>query len=135
MRRPPLSIAIAINRAVRSTDEWFDEPDDLARVVAALRAIDHINDPVSAAAVLLYRVTRAQGFGEGNKRTAFLLAPWVLDRNGRDGARLMPPDDRNLADLLIRAAAGSNRAGRDHGAADKPYLGSATPARDRHIQS
>lgn len=77
-------------------------------MVAALHAIDDIDDPVSAAAVLLYRVTRAQAFGEGNKRTAFLLARWTLDRNGEDGARLMPASDRELADLLVEAAAGTD---------------------------
>jgi prophage maintenance system killer protein len=51
-------------------------------------------------------VTRAQAFGEGNKRTALILARWVLDRNGADGRTVIPPDDRILADLLIKAAGG-----------------------------
>jgi prophage maintenance system killer protein len=51
-------------------------------------------------------VARAQGFGEGNKRTAFLLARWVLDRNGKNGSALMPADDRGFADLLVGAASG-----------------------------
>ncbi len=53
-------------------------------------------------------MSRAQAFGEGNKRTALLLARWVLDHNGQDGAMLLPPDDRQLANLLIQAAAGAN---------------------------
>jgi len=99
-------MAVAFNRAVREYDEWFDEPDDLARVERALSAIDFIEDPVEAAAVLAYRVTRAQGFTEGNKRTALLLARWLLDRNGVDGAALIPREDRVFADLLINAASG-----------------------------
>ena len=104
MRRPDLALAIAINHSTRAPDEWFDEPDDLDRVTGALRSIDHVEDVVEAAGVLMYRVARAQGFGEGNKRTAFLLARWLLDRNDRDGSVLMPPGDRELADLLVRAA-------------------------------
>jgi prophage maintenance system killer protein len=65
-----------------------------------------MEDAVEAAAVLVYRVTRAQAFGEANKRTALLLARWLLDRNGLDGSAIIPPDDRRLADLLIKAAAG-----------------------------
>ena len=97
---------MAINRAARRDDEWFDEPDDLDRVRSALAAINAIEDPVAAAAVLAFRVTRAQGFGEGNKRTAFLLARWVLDRNGVDGPVVIPADDREFADYLVKAASG-----------------------------
>jgi prophage maintenance system killer protein len=84
--RPDLRLALAFNEGVRAEDEWFDEPDDLARVAGALGAIDELDDPVEAAAVLAFRVTRAQAFGEGNKRTALLLARWLLDHNGRDGS-------------------------------------------------
>jgi prophage maintenance system killer protein len=107
LRRPTLALAIAINRAVREHDEWFDEPDELDRVQRALASIDEMDDPVSAAAVLAYRVARAQGFAEGNKRTALLLARWLVDHNGIDGLRILPIDDRDLADLLIKAAAGA----------------------------
>ncbi|HEX7277805.1 MAG TPA: Fic family protein [Acidimicrobiales bacterium] len=106
MRRPTIAFAIAFNRAVRDVDEWFDEPDDLDRVQRALAAIDEVDDPIDAAAVLAYRIARAQGFAEGNKRTALLLAKWLLDRNGIDGKQVVPPDDRVLADLLVRAASG-----------------------------
>ncbi len=106
MRRPSLALAVAFNGAIRGRDEWFDEPDDLDRVESALGAIDGIEGPVEAAAVLASRLTRAQGFTEGNKRTALLLARWVLDRNGLDGALLLPSDDREFAELLVRAASG-----------------------------
>ena len=86
MIRPTLALAIALNHATRQDDEWFEEPDDLERVQRALDAVSQIDDPVTAAAVVAYRVARAQGFGEGNKRTGFLLAKWTLDRNGLDGS-------------------------------------------------
>lgn len=103
-----MRLVVAINHATRMPDEWFDEADDLDRVAMAVAAIDDIDDPVEAAGVLAARVARAQGFGEGNKRTAFLLARWLLDYNGLDGPALMPPDDREMADLLVRAAAGAD---------------------------
>lgn len=108
MRRPSLSLAIAINHATRAADEWFNEPDDLARLERALASIDDVEDPVQAAGMLAARVARAQAFGEGNKRTALLLARWILDRNGKDGAVVIPPDDEGLADLLVRAASGAD---------------------------
>ena len=61
---------------------------------------------VESAAVLASRLTKAQGFTEGNKRTGLLLARWVLDRKNVDGATLLPPDDREFADLLVKAASG-----------------------------
>ena len=106
MRRPSLDLAVALNRSIRESDEWFDEPDDLDRVRAALQAADGIEDPVEVAATVAYRVARAQGFSEGNKRTAMLLAKWALDRNGIEGEKIIPPHDRQLADLLVKAAAG-----------------------------
>jgi prophage maintenance system killer protein len=101
-----LALAVEFNRAIRTEDEWFDVPDDLDRVQRALSAVDSLQDPVDAAAVLAYRVSRSQGFTEGNKRTALLLARWVLDRNGIDGALLIPPVDHQIGDLLIKAASG-----------------------------
>jgi prophage maintenance system killer protein len=106
LKRPGLRLAIEINQRVRSGDEWFDDPDDLDRVESALRSIDDFNDPVAAAAAIAFRVTRAQGFAEGKKRTALLLARWTLDNNGLDGRRIIDPDDRELADLLVHAASG-----------------------------
>ena len=108
MIRPTLALAVAINRAARDADEWFSEPDDLERVERALGSIDGIDDPVRAASVLAFRIARAQGFAEGNKRTGLLLARWLLDRNGLDGPTLLPPNDRDLAELLIKAAAGTD---------------------------
>ena len=106
MRHPSLELAVAFNRAVREADEWFDEPDDLERVQRALAAIATIEDPVESAAVLACRVARTQGFTEGNKRTALLLARWLLDRNGVDGALILPADDREFADILVTSASG-----------------------------
>jgi len=107
--RPTLEIAVALNASARRDDEWFDDdPDDLERLGRAMEAIADVEDPVSAAAILAYRIARAQAFGEGNKRTAFLLAKWVLDRNGQDGLVMLPPDDRLVADLLVKAAAGQD---------------------------
>ena len=59
-----MGLALAVNRAVRQPDEWFEEPDDLDRVERALGAIEFIDDPVEAAAVLACRLTRTQGFTE-----------------------------------------------------------------------
>ncbi len=106
MRRPSLELAVAFNAAVREPDEWFDEPDDLGRVERALATIATIEDPVEAAAVLACRVARTQGFTEGNKRTALLLARWLLDRNGADGALILPAEDREFADFLVKSASG-----------------------------
>ncbi len=106
MIRPTLELAVALNAAARHDDEWFDEPDELDRLRRALDSIAAVDDPVEAAAFLASRVARAQAFAEGNKRTALLLARWVLDRNGLDGAAMVPPDDREVADLLVKAAAG-----------------------------
>jgi prophage maintenance system killer protein len=108
LKRPDLHLAIALNARVRAWDEWFDEPDELDRVEKALKSIDDVDDPLKASALLAYRVTRAQGFTEANKRTALLLARWVLDSNGIDGRRILDPDDRELADLLIQAASGND---------------------------
>jgi prophage maintenance system killer protein len=104
--RPTLALAIALNHAARRYDEWFEEPDDLERLQRALDAVSEIHDPATAAAIIAFRVARAQAFGEANKRTAFLLAKWILDRNGEDGAALLPPEDREFAALLVEAASG-----------------------------
>jgi prophage maintenance system killer protein len=107
LKRPSLALVVAINGAVRKADEWFDdEPDDLARVKAVLGTAQAVDDPVVVAATLAFRLTRAQAFAKDNKRTALLVARWVLDRNGIDGARVLPADDRVLADLLVKAAMG-----------------------------
>jgi prophage maintenance system killer protein len=86
---PTVDLAIAINEAVREGDEWFEDADDLERLAVALRSADGIVDPVAVAARLAYRVAAAQAFAEGNKRTALLLARWVLDHNDVDGAKVL----------------------------------------------
>ena len=105
---PSLGIVVAINHAVRQQDEWFDEPDEIHRVQAILAVAAQFSDPLVAAAGLASRIARAQAFTEGNKRTALLVARWVLDRNGVDGARVLPADDRVVADLLVQAAMGAD---------------------------
>ena len=108
MRFPTVDLAIAINEAVRESDEWFDEPDDLERLAIALTSVEDVSDPVAAAARLAFRVAAAQAFGEGNKRTALLLARWTLDHNGVDGSKLIPSYDEALGDLLTKAARGQD---------------------------
>jgi prophage maintenance system killer protein len=106
--RPDVALALALNGAVRDDHEWFVEPDDLDRLVVALEPIETIDVPVEAAAVVAFRATTAQAFGEGNKRTALLLARWLLDRNRLDGAMILPANDREVANLLVRAASGAD---------------------------
>jgi hypothetical protein len=60
--RPTLDHSVAVNRLVRDDDEWFDDPDDLDRVQLALDSVAELDDVVEAAAVLAYRVARAQAF-------------------------------------------------------------------------
>lgn len=103
---------VTINREVRHHDEWFDEPDELDRVQMALDRAAQVEDVLEASAMLAYRLARAQGFGEGNKRTALLTALWMLERNGIDGRTIVPPDDLELAGLLVAAAAGQDVGGR-----------------------
>ena len=106
LRRPSVDFATAISRSVRSNDEWFDEPDDIDGLAQALSAVDNIDDRIVAAGVLAFRVTRAQAFGEGNKRTALILSRWILDRNEVNGSSIIRPDDYVLADLLVKPASG-----------------------------
>jgi len=97
LRLPTIDLAVAINEAVRESDEWFDEPDDIARLASAIESIGGESDPVVAAARLTFRVAHAQAFDEDNKRTALLLARWLLDHNGVDGETILPVDDEGLA--------------------------------------
>lgn len=80
----------------------FDDPDDVDRVQRALTGVDNHENSLVAAGVLSYRVTRAQGFAEGNKRTAILLARWLLDSNGVDGGQILPHDDRVIVTFSSR---------------------------------
>jgi hypothetical protein len=61
LKRPTLGLAVAVNRAVREHGEWFDEPDDLDRVERAIAAIETIDDPVEAAAVLALSTDEGSG--------------------------------------------------------------------------
>lgn len=110
MRYPPLSLAVVVNAVARAADEWDGDDSDLHRLRLAL-APDDSPDQVTAAARLAYRVAHTQAFGEGNKRTALLLARWLLDHN--DVAAdvvdaILPGRDPALARLLISAAAGND---------------------------
>ena len=84
------------------------DDDDLERVDRALQRVRAETDPVDAAAALAYEITAAQGVFEGNKRTATVLARWFLSVNtDLDVDALIPPDDREFADLLLAAARGN----------------------------
>jgi hypothetical protein len=60
LKRPSLDLAVAFNHSIRESDEWFDEPDDLDRVGAALQAAGSIEDSIGVAATVAYRVACAQ---------------------------------------------------------------------------
>jgi prophage maintenance system killer protein len=105
---PSLELIVAFNASVRHNDEWFEEADDLDRIVRILDNLQTANDPIVAAAVATSRITRAQAFTEGNKRTALLVGRWILDRNDCDGGSMIPPDDFELANLLLDAARGAD---------------------------
>jgi Fic family protein len=85
LNRPSVDIAVELNQAVRESDEWFEEPDDIKRLAHALSLTETAKTPLKLAASVAYRVAYSQAFTEGNKRTAFLLAVWVMDNNGLDG--------------------------------------------------
>jgi hypothetical protein len=111
LRFPTLDEVIACNELVRAPDETSPsaEDDDLDLVAAALERARTVADPVDAAAVLVYEIAAAQGFFEGNKRTAVLIGRWFLTVNtNRDPDVLIRPDDRELGALLIRAARGDD---------------------------
>jgi prophage maintenance system killer protein len=105
---PSLELIVAFNASIRHDDEWFDEPDDLQRIARILDDLQTAIDPIVAAAVATSRITRAQAFTEGNKRTALLVGRWILDRNDLDGGSMIPPDDFELANLLLDAARGAD---------------------------
>jgi len=109
VRFPTLDEVIACNEAAREPDETSPsaDDDDLDLVDRALERTRNIADPIDAAATLAFEITRAQGFYEGNKRTAVLITRWFVSVNTAiDPDRLIPPHDREFADLLIRAARG-----------------------------
>ena len=106
MNLPSLELIVAFNASVRHGDEWFDEPDDLDRIVRILNDLHSAIDPIVVAAMATSRITRAQAFTEGNKRTALLVGRWILDRNDFDGGSMIPRNDFELANLLLDAARG-----------------------------
>ncbi|MCJ7437906.1 MAG: Fic family protein [Acidimicrobiia bacterium] len=83
MRFPNLEEIIACNEAVREPDEASPsaDDDDLDRVARALERVTTETDPVEAAAALAFEIAYAQGFYEGNKRTAALIARWFIATN------------------------------------------------------
>lgn len=106
---PSLALAVSLNEAVRDEEEAREpgDDDDLDRVAGALDRISELDDPVEAAARLIFHVTFAHGFFEGDKRTALLLGAWMLDANTVGGAvALMREPDDELGHLLLRAARG-----------------------------
>ena len=111
MRIPSLEVVVAFNNTIREADEWFDEPDELDRVQRLLDRLADETDPVVAAALSVSRLAQSQAFTEGNKRTAVLVGRWILDRNGLGGAKFIQENDVELAQLLLRAARGSDVSG------------------------
>ena len=57
------------------------------------------------AAIVTCRVARAQGFTEGTS-ARHCLARWLLDRNGVQRSARPPPEDREIADILVKSASG-----------------------------
>jgi prophage maintenance system killer protein len=109
LRFPTLEEAVACNEAVRESSEASStaEDDDLGRVDRALARARQHGEPIKAAASLIYEVTAAQGFFEGNKRTAVLLTRrFIATNTGIEPDVLIRPDDHEHGDLLIAAARG-----------------------------
>ena len=108
MIRPSLALIVIINTSVRDPDEFFDDEDDLDRVERVLQASENISDPILLAGLLMSRLARSQAFTEGNKRTALAVAHFVLQANGYDPEKYIPPDDTRISDYLLLAARGDN---------------------------
>ena len=111
MRFPSLDEVIACNEAVRDPDELSPtaEDDDLDRVERALERARAETDPIDAAAALAFAIAAAQGFYEGNKRTALIISRWFLRENtDLDPAVIIPDADLEFGALLIKAARGAD---------------------------
>lgn len=108
MKLPSLGAIVAINASVRHEDEWFSDDDDLDRIEKIVQDLQSETDPLTAAAIATSRIARSQAFSEGNKRTALLIGRWILDRNGLKGDEIIPSNDLELANLLLKAARGED---------------------------
>jgi len=111
---PSLADAVAVNEALRGEDETPEfeaDIDELDRVEAALARVRTANgDPIEIATALLFEITVEQGFHEGNKRTAYVLArDYLIDASSDSADRLLPEEyDGEVCDLLLSAARGEN---------------------------
>jgi len=66
-------------------------------VERALQRATAESNPIRSRALWHSAITAAQGFYEGNKRTATVLARWFLNVNTDLGVDvLIPPDDREF---------------------------------------
>jgi len=111
VRFPSLEEVIACDEAVRKPDEVSPsaDDDDLDRVARALERARVESDPLDVAAALAFELTSAQGFHEGNKRTAALIARSFIRANtDLEPDRIIKPDDPEFGDLLIAAARGED---------------------------
>ena len=114
MRFPTLDEVIACNEAVRDPGEasLSADDDDLDLMSRALERARIETDPIDVAAALLYEIAAAQGFFEGNKRTAVLIARWFIRVNTTiDPDQLIGPDDHRLGALMIATARGEPTEG------------------------
>ena len=107
---PTLELAVAFNEALRQPDEWFQEPDESDRVERAISSVAEELDVVRAVGLLMARLVRAQGFTEGNKRTAFALGAWTLEQDGLSAKLILQASDMSILDLLLQATRGADVA-------------------------
>jgi hypothetical protein len=62
--------------------------------------------PLTWRAALAFELTSAQGFHEGNKRTAALIARWFIRTNTRlDPDQIIEPDESRVRRPLDRSSA------------------------------
>lgn len=97
---------------IEATERWFyDKPDAGIAAVADWYGRNRTREPVALAAGLLVEVVAApQLFIEGNRRTATLLASYVLARGGQPPL-VPPPAEFPQFDALSRHARRLDRAG------------------------
>lgn len=91
--------------------EFEADADELERVEAALDRVRGVGGgPIDVGTALLFDITAEQGFHEGNKRTAYVLArEYLLDVIPDDADRLLPEEyDTDVCDLLVSAARGDD---------------------------